>query len=111
MSKARGMSMGRRSRRGLTDVFGRPLRKRPFNNSKRTVGRQLQQEVQDRYSEIMKRMRYIKYLAKQIKADKISLNKTDWKEKVRKYDSHQLIFDESERQILFELVNGAKRDI
>ena len=105
MSK-KGASLGRQRRRGRLDEMGRPLAKRPFNNKKRTRGRATQADVQNRYDDLMKRIRYIKKVCKAIKADNKLLTEDNWKEMFRRYDKEQLQLGSYEKNIAFQLVNS-----
>jgi hypothetical protein len=114
--RGKGASIGRKMRRGHADPNGRLLQKRPFNNSKRTKGRAGQELVQNHYSELMLRTRYIKKLINHMVKDKVTLTPDNWITKVREYDSHQLMFDDYEMSWMFQEVNKkvkdeAKRDI
>ena len=103
---SKGASLGRQKRRGRLDEMGRPLLKRPFNNKKRTKGRATQVDVQDRYDELMRRMRYIKKVCKALKKDNKLLTEGNWKEMFRRYDKEELIIGPFEKTIIFQLVNS-----
>ena len=90
MSKARGASLNRQRSRGRLDLMGKPLRKRPYNNKKRTKGRRLQAEVQERYHAIMERVKYLKQLARTVRDAGEEVTDENWKEVFRKYDEHKL---------------------
>ncbi len=106
MSKSRGQSRGRQSRRGRLDVMGMPLRKRPFNNKKRTKGRALQADVQERYHAIMDRVKYLKQLARKVKASEDEVTDENWKEVFRKHDEYKLIYGPYEKDIMMNIVNS-----
>ena len=108
-SMGRGVSLARKVRRGTADNMGRPLKKRPFSNKKRTKGRKANENIKFHYTEMMKRLRYIKKLSQTLINNNIILTEEDWKTQVRQYDRHKLLFDDYEKRILFMNVN--KQDI
>lgn len=97
-------SIARKQRRGKVDMFGRTIPKRMYNNKKRTRGRQKQESVKKHYHEMLDRIRYIKNLIKQMIEAKEVLEDDTWIQTVRKYDKHQLIFDDYEKQLMFQYV-------
>lgn len=106
MSKNRGASYGRKQRRGHIDMFGQPMRKRPFNNKKRTKGRKLQSDVQERYEAIMKRIKHLKVVAKKVKDSKEKVTEENWKEVFRKYDDHNLLYGPYEKDIMMQIIRS-----
>lgn len=105
MSRNRGASLGRKMRRGHTDPNGRLLSKRPFNNRKRTKGREGQEKVKGHYLELMRRTKYIKKLISTMVEDNRTLTDDNWVKTIREYDSHQLMFDNYEKAWIFKDVN------
>ena len=97
-------SIARKQRRGKVDAFGRPIPKRMYNNKKRTKGRQKQEIVKKHYHEMLDRIRYIKSLIKQMVEAGEVLEDDTWVQTVRKYDKHQLIFDDYEKGLMFQYV-------
>ena len=97
-------SLARKQRRGKVDMFGRPVPKRLYNNKKRTKGRQKQESVKQHYTEMLKRIRYIKQLIVQMVEAGEKLEDDTWVKTVRKYDKHQLIFDDYEKGLMFQHV-------
>lgn len=105
MGRNKGASLGRMMRRGRVDPNGRPLAKRPFNNSKRTKGTRGQEVVKEHYLDLMKRTKYIKKLIKHMIESNEQLTDDNWIQVVREYDSHQLMFDDYEKAWMFQEVN------
>lgn len=99
------MSLARKQRRGKVDQFGNKIPKRLYNNKKRTKGRQKQASLQHHYSELRRRIKYIKWLGDTLRENKEMLTSLNWIKTVRKYDKEELIFDDYEKEILFKLVN------
>lgn len=97
-------SLARKQRRGKVDHFGRPIPKRLYNNKKRTKGRQKQEDVKQHYIAMMKRIKYIKSLIiDMVKAGEV-LEDDTWIDIVKKYDKYQLVFDDYEKQLMFQHV-------
>jgi hypothetical protein len=105
MGKGKGASIARQIRRGKRDQLGRPIAKRPFNNSKRTPGTQGQEDVKLRYLDMMERLKYIKVLARKMRNNNVYLENKTWLDTVRKYDEHKLFFDDYERNLITQIVN------
>lgn len=70
MSKNRGQSLERSLKRGNIDYRGVSL-KRPFNNSKRTAGRQDQVKAERLYFYLKERFKYLKRKAREEEHEKL----------------------------------------
>lgn len=98
-------SIARKQRRGKVDQFGRPIPKRLYNNKKRTKGRQKQEIVKQHHIEMVNRLKYIRQLIVNLVKNKEKLTEENWVEIIRKYDKHQIYFDDYEKKMLFHYVN------
>jgi len=98
------MGIARQQRRGKVDQNGNKIPKRPFNNSKRTKGRQTQVDMQFHTSELTKRITYVMKLANEIKKAGLKLTLDNFGKTVRQFDKENM-FDEYEQAIMLKITN------